>query len=70
MFESTSELDSKGASTPIGPSGSCFKLIYLVGMGYEGWIDSRFTFVHKSVFVIMQDCTGVREQSLWIGLID
>ena len=36
MFESTSELDSKGASTPIGPSGSCFELIYLVGMGYEG----------------------------------
>ena len=36
MFESTSELDSEGANTPIGPSGSCFELIYLVGMGYEG----------------------------------
>ena len=41
----------------MGPNGSRFKLIYHVGMGYEGWIDYRFTFVHKGVLIIMQDCT-------------
>ena len=45
------------------------KLIYLVGMDYEGHIDFRFTFVHKGILVIMQGCTGVSEQGLWIGLI-
>ena len=34
------------------PNGPRFKLIYLVSMGYEGWIGSTFTFVHKSVLVI------------------
>ena len=56
--ESTVELDSEGASIPMGPSGPCFELIYLVGIGYEGRIDSRFTFMHKGVLVIMQDCIG------------
>ena len=37
----------------MGPSGPRSKLIYLVGMGYEGWIDFRFTFVHKGILVIM-----------------
>ena len=52
------------------PNGPRSKLIYLVGMGYEGQIGSRFTFVHKGVLVIMQDCIGVSEQGIWIGLID
>ena len=34
--ESTSELDSEGANTPMGLSGLRFELIYLVGMDYEG----------------------------------
>ena len=46
------ELDCKGARIPIGLSGSWFKLIYLVYMGYEGRIGSKFTFVHKGVLVI------------------
>ena len=36
---------------PIGSSTPRSKLIYLVGMGYEDQIGSRFTFVHKSVLV-------------------
>ena len=61
--ESTLELDYEGASIPISPNGPCYKLIYLVGTNYEGWIGFRFTFVRKGVLVIMQGC-------LWIGLID
>ena len=49
--ESTLELDFEGASIPMGPNGPHSKLIYLVDMGYEGRIGSRFTFVHKSVLV-------------------
>ena len=63
-------MDYEGASIPIGPSGLCPKLIYLVGMGYEGQIDTRFTFVHKGILVIMQGCIEVSDQGLWIGLID
>ena len=48
----------------MGPSGPRSKLIYLVGMDYEGWISSRFTFVHKGVLVIMQNCIGLSEQGL------
>ena len=51
--ESTLELDSKGASIPIGPSGPYFELIYLVGMGYESRVGFKFIFVHKGVLVIM-----------------
>ena len=54
----------------MGPSGPCFKLIYFVGMDYDGRISSRFTFVHKGILVITQGCIGVSEQDLWIGLID
>ena len=64
------ELDYEGASIPIGPSDPHSELIYLVDMGYEGRISSRFTFVHKSILVITQSCIGVSEQDLWIGLID
>ena len=59
--ESTLELDSKGANIPMGPNGPCSELIYFIGMGYEGQIDSRFTFVYKSVLVIAQSCTWVSE---------
>ena len=54
----------------MGPSGPYSKLIYLVGMGYEGRIGFRFTFVHKGILVIMQGYIGVSEQGLWIRLID
>ena len=50
--ESTLKLDYEGASIPIGPSGPCYELIYLVGIGNEGRIGSRFTFVYKGVLVI------------------
>ena len=53
----------------MGPNGSCSKLIYLIDMNYKGRISFKFTFVHKGVLVITQDCIGVSEQSLWIGLI-
>ena len=54
----------------MGPNGPHFELIYLVGMGYEGWIDSKFTSVHKGILIITQGCIGVSEQGLLIGLID
>ena len=46
-------MDSEGASIPMGPNGPRSKLIYLVGMDYEGRIGFRFTFVHKGILVIM-----------------
>ena len=46
-------MDFERANIPMGPNGPCAKLIYLVGMNYEGQISSRFTFVHKGVLVIM-----------------
>ena len=36
----------------MGPNGPRFELIYLVGMGYEGWTGSTFTFMHKGVLII------------------
>ena len=54
----------------MGPSGPRFELIFLVGMGYEGRIGSKFTFVHKGVLVITQGCIGNSEQVLQIWLID
>ena len=54
----------------MGPNGPRSKLKYLVGTSYEDWIDSRFTFVHEDVLVITQNCIGVSEQCLWVGLID
>ena len=63
-------MNYKGANTPIGPNGTHSELIYLVGMGYEGWIDSKFTFEHKGIFVIMLDCIRVSEYGIWIELID
>ena len=63
-------MDFEGASIPIGPNGPRFELIYLVGMGYEGQIGFKFTFVHKGVLVIMQGWIGVSEQGIWIRLID
>ena len=63
-------MDSKGASTLMGPNGPYSKLIYLVDMDYEGQISFKFTFVHKDVLVIMEGCAGVSEQGIWIWLID
>ena len=51
-------------STPMGPNSPRSELIYLVGMDYEVRIGFRFTFVHKGILVIMQDCIGVSEQAL------
>ena len=68
--ESILELDYEGASIPMGPNDSRFELIYLVGTDQEGQIDSKFTFVYKGILIIMQGCTGVSGQSLWIELID
>ena len=68
--ESTSKLDSEGVNTLMGPSGPRFKLIYLISMGCEGWISSKFTFVHEGVLIIMQGCTRVSERGLQIRLID
>ena len=48
----------------MGPSGPRSKIIYLVGIGYKGWIGSRFTFVHEGVLVITQDCTLISKQGL------
>ena len=48
----------------MGPNGPHFELLYFVGIGYEGWIDSKFTFVHKGILVIMQGCTRVSEWGL------
>ena len=60
--ELTSKLDSKGANTPMGPSGPYSELICHDDMVYEGWIDTKFIFVHKDILVIMQDCIGDNEQ--------
>ena len=57
-------MDYEEVSTLMGPSGPHSKLIYLVGIDYEGWIVFRFTFVHKGVLVITQGCTRVSEQGL------
>ena len=57
-------MDFEGANTPIGPSGPCSELIYLICMDNEGRIDSRFTFVHKGVLTITQRCIGISEQGL------
>ena len=54
----------------MGSSDPYYELIYLVGVGYEGQIGSRFTFVHKSVLVITHGCIGVNEQGLYIRIIN
>ena len=54
----------------MGPNDPYSELICLVDMDYEGRIGSKFTFMHKGVLVIMQGCTRISEQGLWIRLID
>ena len=49
-------MDFEAASIPMGRSGPYSELIYLVGMGYESLIGSRFTFMHNDVLVITQAC--------------
>ena len=51
-IESNSKLDYERADTPMGPNGLHFELICLVVIGYDGWIDSKFTFMYKSVLLI------------------
>ena len=68
--ESTLKFDYKGVNIPMGPNGTRFELICLVGMDYEAQIDSRFIFMHKGILVITQGCIGVSEQGIWIGVID
>ena len=41
-------MDYEGANIPMDPDGRHSEVIYLVGMGYEGQIGFRFTFVHKA----------------------
>ena len=53
----------------MGHSGPCSDLIYQNDIVYEGWIDSRFTLMLKSILVITQGCIGNSKQILWIGLI-
>ena len=48
----------------MGSSGPYSELIYLVGMGYEGRIGSRFTFVHMDILAITQSFTRVSQQGL------
>ena len=59
--EATLKLDYEGTITPMDLSGLHFERIYLVGIGYEGLIYSKFTLVHKDILVIMQGCTKVSE---------
>ena len=54
----------------MGPNGPRFGLIYLVGMGYEGWIGSRFTIMHKFILTITQGWIEVSGQDIYIRLID
>ena len=68
--ESILELDSEGASTPMGPSGPRSKLIYHDDIVYESWIDFRFIPVHQGTLVITQDCIDDNKQCLYIVLID
>ena len=42
-------------------NGPWFELIYLIGMGNEGWIGFECTFVYKRV---LDDCISVSEQGL------
>ena len=50
--EMLNQLDYEGVTIPMGPNGPHSKLIYLVGIDYEGRISSRFTFVHKGILFI------------------
>ena len=45
-------------------SGPRSKLICHDDMDYEGWIDSKFTLMHKSILIITQGYTGDSEQGL------
>ena len=62
--ESTLELDSEGANTPMSPNGSHSKFIYHDDIVYESWIDFRFIPMHKGVLVITQDCIDDNKQYL------
>ena len=63
-------MNYEGANTPMVPSGPYSELMYHDDMVYEGWIDSRFIFVHKDILIISQGCIKDNEQGIWFGLID
>ena len=46
------------------------ELIYHINIVYNGWINSKFTLVHKDVLVITQGCTKDSEQCFLVRLID
>ena len=48
----------------MGPNGPYTELIYLIGISYEGRIDSYFNFVYKSVLVITQGYMGINKYGL------
>ena len=48
------------------PNGPRSKLIYLVGMGYEGQIGFKFTFVHKGILVIAQEYVKEVSELSWL----
>ena len=55
----------------MGLSGPRSKIICHDGiLVYEGWIDSWFTLMQKSVLVIMQGCIWDSEQVFYIGIIN
>ena len=46
------------------------ELIYHISIVYKGWIDSKFTLVHKGVLVTTQGCTKDSEQCFLVRLIN
>ena len=68
--KSTSKLNYEGFSTPMGPNGPRFKLIYHDGMVYEVWIGFKFTIAHKGILVNIQGCIGDSKQDLQVEIID
>ena len=54
----------------MGSGGHHFELIYHDDTVYEGWIDFKFTLIHKDVLVITYGNTKDSKQDLQIGLID
>ena len=54
----------------MGPNGPPSELVFLDDTVYKDWISFQFTFRHKDILVTTQDCIGICEWYLWIGLID
>ena len=52
-IESTLEFNYKGANILMGFNGPHSELIHHDDTVYEGWIGSKFTFIHKGILVIV-----------------